>query len=400
MSSAAGAWSPTPRPGPLSGLRVLDFTWAAAGPIATSFMAWLGADVAKIEYARRPDLMRVANRQYGYPGELDLNASTSFNEIASGKRSIALNLSDTGDLDTARQLAAVADVVVENMRPGKIESLGLGYRELRELNPPVVMCSVSATGRTAESVPGYAPIFWAEGGGAWMTGRPDRLPGVVRGPVDLHVAALACVGTLALLERRKRTGEGGYVDCSGIEAVAATTTADLIAELLTGKQAARGGNSQPGMLVNDLFPAAGDKPGDEAWVAVSVRDDADLTAFCALLGEQPDDVRAALTSGGQLSDECYQQLAGKTARLDAGALARDLLARGVPAARSLSLNAALLDQRLHQRGTFVQSSHPRIGQQTIVGVPWVRDGTPYAAIRPAPDLGQDGDAILSEWLSA
>src|SRR5690606_32248242 len=101
-------------------------------------------------------------------------------------------------------LALEADVLVENMRPGKIEKFGFSYDALAAENPKLVMCSVSATGRSSViGPPGYAPIFWAEGGGAWMTGWPDANPGLVRGPVDLHAAAFGCLGVLSLLRQRE-----------------------------------------------------------------------------------------------------------------------------------------------------------------------------------------------------
>ena len=213
----------------LPGLKVLDFTWAAAGPVATTYLSFLGADVVKVEHGSRPDLMRVSDRQYGYGAVRSYNESPLFNELASGKRSIDLDLRQPGDLQTAVDLAAVADVVLENMRPGKFEKLGLSYQRLSELNPRLIMCSVSATGRSsAAGPPGYAPVFWAEGGGAWLTGWPERPPGLVRGPVDLHAAAFACLGILSLLRRREITGAGGYLDTSAVEAVAAVVGAQLI----------------------------------------------------------------------------------------------------------------------------------------------------------------------------
>ena len=371
--------------GPLAGLKVLDFTWAAAGPIVTSYMAWLGADIVKVEYRGRPDLMRAANRQYGYPGDQDLNSSPSFNEIAAGKRSIELDLRNEVDRRTARRLALVADVMVENMRPGKIETLGFGYEEISKDNPQLVMCSVSATGRSSEAISGYAPIFWAEGGGAWLTGWPSANPGVVRGPVDLHVAAMATMGTLALLWRRDRTGSGGYVDCSGIEAVATCIGEELLEYDVTGQQLERSGNAHPGTILNGLFPTS-----DANYVAITIyTPEQEIQLLKALDLESTKQSEAAL----------YRVVAEATRTLPSLEIEQRLQHAGLASARVRSLNEALLDPVLNDAGVFQRIHHERIGEQTIVGLPWRFQGAPYRISHPAHDLGEDTGAVLRDWLN-
>jgi len=176
--------------------------------------------------------MRVAGKQYGH-GASGLDSSPAFQDICAGKRSIELDLHNEADRSLAMDLAGVADVVIENMRPGKMESLGLGYDDLSALNPQIIVCSQSATGRNSSTaIPGYAPIFWAEGGGASLMGWPTGTPGAMRGPVDFHAAAFACLGVLALLAQRDQTGKGGYVDCSAIEAVVSSGIDEIM--LVTG----------------------------------------------------------------------------------------------------------------------------------------------------------------------
>jgi benzylsuccinate CoA-transferase BbsF subunit len=370
--------------GPLEGLKVLDFTWAAAGPIVTSYMAWLGADVVKVEFRERPDLMRTANKQYGYPGDQDLNSSPSFNEIAAGKRSIELDLRQEVDRQLALQLADIADVLVENMRPGKIEALGLGYADVARRNPRIVMCSVSATGRSSEAISGYAPIFWAEGGGAWLTGWPSANPGVVRGPVDLHVAAMATLGTLALLWRRDEVGVGGYVDCSGIEAVANCIGAELLECDVTNSPVQRSGNDQAGTIVNGLFPTS-----DAGYAAITVYREDELDNLLEVLQIQ---------SLMDRDEGLYEAIADATQARTAVEIERAFVEAGMACARMRSLNEALLDPALHEAGVFQRIEHGRIGEQTIVGLPWRFDGEPYRMARPAPDLGADTSAILRDWL--
>ena len=334
---------------PLEGLRVLDFTWAAAGPIATSIMAFLGADIAKVEHRSRPDLMRVAQKQYGYAEDDDLDASPAFQELAAGKRSIELDLKNPEDRALAFEMASVADVLIENMRPGKIEEMGLSYEAVSAVNPRIVMCSQSATGRCeGTGIPGYAPIFWAEGGGAWLTGWPDARPGVVRGPVDFHAAAFACLGTLAMLEQRARTGVGGYVDCSAIETVSLCFGPELLEAAVTGVDVTRRGNALPGYLVNDVFPCY----GYDEWIALSIRGEEEWAVVVGELGIDGVDQGASAA-------ERYAAIAEATVRWDPSRLEARLTRRGIPAARSLSLRAAIGDAAPREPGDLATGPAPQ-----------------------------------------
>jgi crotonobetainyl-CoA:carnitine CoA-transferase CaiB-like acyl-CoA transferase len=384
---------PVEQRGPYAGLKVLDLTWAAAGPVATTFLAFLGADVVKVEQSSRPDLMRVSDRQYGYGAVANVNESPLFNELASGKRSIELNLADPDDFRTAMELATVADVLVENMRPGKIEKLGLSYERLREVNPGLVMCSVSATGRSSVAgPPGYAPIFWAEGGGAWLTGWPDRPPGLVRGPVDLHAAAFACLGIVSLLRRREQTGLGGYLDCSAVEAVTATLGAQLIEAQVDLPEPSRRGNEWPGTVVNDVFPCL----GEDKWLALTLRDDADVARFVETMRREFG-VRVSPAEIVEMG-ESWKNIARVTQGLAVEDLERVLVADGVAAAQSTSLRTAMTDPRLTDRLALQSIFHDKLGEQVIVALPWFVDDAPYPVRGPAPVLGADMADVLADWL--
>ena len=381
-----------PTRSPFAGLKVLDFTWAAAGPVVTTYLSFLGADVVKVENAARPDLMRVSDRQYGYGNDRGINDSPLFNELAAGKRSIELDLNRPEDLAIATELALKADVLVENMRPGKIEKFGLSYERLSKSNPGLVMCSVSATGRlSVEGPPGYAPIFWAEGGGAWMTGWADRNPGLVRGPIDLHAAAFACVGLLALLRRRALTGEGGYLDCSAIEAVASPIGVHLLEAQALSAEPERAGNLQGDLLVNDVFPTA----GDDQWVALSVIGKDQLATLAQVLGQASG---AALDAGALTGEGGYDRLAAATRSVDGPDLEALLLAAGIACAVSTSMLRALGDERLVRRGALQPIEHDTIGRQVIIALPWQVDGAAYPITEPGPKLGADRADVLSRWL--
>lgn len=390
---------------PWGQVRVLDLTWMAAGPIVTTFMSHLGADVVKVESRRRLDLMRIANRSYGWADDDNIETSAIFNELAAGKRSIALDLKTKDGCRLVRELALHADVLVENMRPGKVESLGLGYDSLSKENPGLIMCSMSASGRGAnQEMPGYAPIFWAEGGAAWMSGYPDGDPVYVRGPVDLHAGAFSAFGLFAALIERESTGVGRYVDCSGVEAVAALVGVDILASAAGIEDHGRSGNEALPYAPNGVYPAV----GDYRWIAISVRDDDDWSALARVLEFDEEDAsryakRDERWDGGA---ELDRLISAKTSSWDAPTLVAKLNEAGVPAVLSRTLEDALEDPSLHRRGSWVELDHQRIGKQNIAGLPWritgfagSSPGSEAERVRPgAPLLGADTRDVLSEWL--
>ncbi|MYE47655.1 MAG: hypothetical protein F4X25_13105, partial [Chloroflexi bacterium] len=198
--------SPISRPAgdakPLAGIRVADFTNMAAGPYATLMLALLGADVIKIESQARLDIGRRPHPLYG---RFDV---PNFDHLAGHKRSITLNLKEERAAQLARELVAACDVAIENFRPGVMGRLGLGWDDLKAVNPRLVMVSLSAYGQHGPDShrPGYAPIFAAEGGLGYMTGYPDGAPGEIRNQMDHEAGLIAALLSLALLEQRKRTG--------------------------------------------------------------------------------------------------------------------------------------------------------------------------------------------------
>ena len=185
----------TPQPpaeggrGPLAGIRVADFTWAWAGPQGSLLLGMLGAEVVKIESRARLDHARVHSLTAGnLKGGID--ASPVFNDLNLGKRSVTLNLRHERGRELVHRLVEQSDIVLQNMRPGVLERLGLGYEDLRGSNPDLVMLSSSAVGATGpeRTYAGYAPTFACLSGIASISGHPDEPPISLSGSVDLRVA--------------------------------------------------------------------------------------------------------------------------------------------------------------------------------------------------------------------
>ncbi|WP_422041256.1 CaiB/BaiF CoA transferase family protein [Roseibium sp.] len=212
---------------PLKGLKIVDFSQFLAGPYATLRLADLGADVIKIERRGKGDLSR-----YLYVSDVLIDGeSTIFHAINRGKRSLALDLKSEADRQKVWELIDEADVVVQNFRPGVIERLGFGPKDVRERNPRVVYGSVSGYGSDNDwsTLPGQDLLAQARSGVMWLTGAEQHGPVAIGLPVaDVLAGAALAQGILALLVRRGITGEGGVVETSLIEAIT-----DLQFELLS-----------------------------------------------------------------------------------------------------------------------------------------------------------------------
>ncbi|HLE44048.1 MAG TPA: CoA transferase, partial [Methylomirabilota bacterium] len=222
--------------GPLEGLRVVDLSAIIAGPVATAFLATFGAEVVKLE-PLEGDALR------SYPSTLP-GQSRYFLGINRGKRSLALDLKHPDGAAIAGRLARDADVVVESFRPGVAARLGLDYPALRDANPRLVYCSISAYGQRGplSSRPGLDPVVQCYGGLAWEQGAPEgETPALVRGSlVDYYTGSLAASGILLALLGRGRTGAGQYLETSLLDGVLAMQAGRLFwAEALEPREAVR-----------------------------------------------------------------------------------------------------------------------------------------------------------------
>ena len=215
----------------LDGVRIVDFSWLAAGPTATYLLALEGAEVIRVESRRALDTYRTALTKDGDP-----NLSTLFAVVNFGKRSITLDLKSASAREVVMKLVSTADVVVENFSSGTMERLGYGYSVLREARPDLVMVSCSATGQAGALVrnAGYAPIFAALGGLAALTTTVAGLPALYGRQFDARVGVFGALAVVSGLVRRAKTGMGGHFDVSGQE-VAATMACEATTGMLTGR---------------------------------------------------------------------------------------------------------------------------------------------------------------------
>ncbi|MFC1954185.1 CaiB/BaiF CoA transferase family protein, partial [Chloroflexota bacterium] len=236
------------RQGILQGLRVTDFCWAWAGSHATELLALLGAQVIKIESMKRVDGTRKQAFTTGQQFS-GVDDSSVFNDLNLGKLSVKLNLSQPKAIELAKRLVSLSDVVMQNMRPGVMERLGLGYEVLKEVKTDIIYLSSSACGATGpeREYVGYAPNFAALGGISHITGAPDSEPAYMGGEVDLLSAITSTFAILTALNHHIMTGEGQHIDLSSTEAISVLIGDVLMDYLTNGKVETRKGNFDESM---------------------------------------------------------------------------------------------------------------------------------------------------------
>ncbi len=381
--------------GLLAGLRVLDFSRVLAGPFCTMLLADMGADVIKVERPGHGD----DTREWGPPwfGAADAAQSAYFISVNRNKRSLTLDLKSERGQQIARDLAARSDVVVENFKHGGMASFGLGYDDLRALNPALVYCSVTGFGQTGpyRERPGYDYVIQAMSGLMSITGPVEGPPTKLGVAISDVIAGLfAASAILAAVRHVEHTGEGQYIDVALLDASVAALVNVASNFLVSGKPPQRHGNQHPNIVPYQTFEAA-----DGAFV-LAVGNDSQYAKLCALL-DRPDlrdDPRFASNPARVAHrDELVALLADMFRRRPAAEWVERLLAAGIPAGPINDLPAIASDPHVAARG-LVHALDVAGDVLHMVGPP-VQITPQAATVRtPPPSLGQHTDAVLREVL--
>lgn len=370
-SATAAPRSEPARPGPLAGVRVLDFSWALVGSITSKTLGDLGAEVIKVESRTRPCLSRIdVQVAASKPGNFD--DKPWFAHLNTSKKSLALDMKQAGAREILNPLIEWADVVVENFSPGTMAKLGLDYDRLAAVNPGVVMVSGSVYGQTGPLAQewGVDGTGGALSGRTYLTGWPDRdpsIPGAVPyGDVILPFAMAATVA--AALAARRESGRGCHIDASMYE-LCVQQMRGALAAAQRGETPERTGNAGAGGVRQGVFPTR----GEDRWIAIAAADDAQW---------------AALTGLARGED-----IAGWTRDQEAHALMERLQAAGIAAGVVQDMEELVdRDTALQARGAMVTLDHPLLG-------PFAHMRTPIAfsrdAVAPyrAPRLGEHGAEV-------
>jgi crotonobetainyl-CoA:carnitine CoA-transferase CaiB-like acyl-CoA transferase len=370
---------------PLSGVRVVDFSWVLTGPICTKYLAALGAEVIKVESRARPDLSQ---------------RDVAWEELNPSKRSITLNLQHERARELARRLIAMSDVVVENFSTGVMERLGLDYATLRSLNPRIIMASSSALGRTGperERV-AYGTLIQCFTGWAGLAAHPGLPPRSAAGIwTDPLTATMETFLLLAAIWRQRERGAGCCFDLSMAETTIAALPEPILAWTMNHEIVLPRGNRDPLYAPQGCYPAA----GDDRWVALSVRDDGEWAALCRAMGRDDllADPRFSTASGRrERHDALDAAITQWTRRRPADAIAAQLQALGIAATPTFTVADVLADEHLAARAFLSQVESLAGGVRRTLGFPWLVDGERPGQFRRPPLVGEDNEYVFKELL--
>jgi len=386
---------------PLAGVRVLDLTVVYAGPTCTRLLADMGAEVIKIEAVQRPEGIRRCIYAENDPGENWWDRSGYFVKRNLGKRGVTLDLTRAEGVQLLKRLAATSDVVAENFSPRVMRNFGLDYDSLCRISPDIIMISLSGFGQHGPRANwvAYGMGLEAAAGLTALTGYHDGAPmrtGMSWTDPLTGIAGAAAV--LIALRHKHHTGKGQYIDLSEQECGLTFIGEVFLEHALSGAVPPRRGNRHPRRAPQGVYPCL----GDDAWVAISVENDADWHALCRAL-ERGDwatgDGLAHVTGRLRRQDEIDSVIAGWTRRRTNYQVMHLLQEAGVPAAAVLDAKELLLDPHLRARRLFEWMDHQVIGLRPYPrAFPVLFDGSPFGGRGPAPLLGEHTRRVLRETL--
>ena len=388
-------------PGPLSHIRVLDLSRILAGPWAGQVLADLGAEVIKVERPGAGD----DTRGWGPPFLKDRDGAETkeagyYLAVNRGKRSITVGIDKPEGQRIVRALAARADIVLENYKVGTLARFGLGYDDLKAVNPKLIYCSVTGFGQTGprRDQAAYDFMIQAMGGMMSVTGERDGKPG--GGPqkvgipmVDLMTGMYAAVAVLAALARREVSGAGEYIDIGMLDVQVAMLSNQAMNFFTSGKTPRRTGNAHPNIQPQDVFAC---RDGD---VVLAVGNDGQFARLCEVLGQPAlaQDERFAKNAARVRNLEILRPLvAGLLKEHDRSHWVAALDAAGVPAGPINAIPEVFEDPQVKHRGMRVDIAHPLAGTVPQVASPMRFAAAPLAHDRAPPLLGEHTAAILAE----
>ena len=386
--------------GPLAGLRVLDLSRVLAGPTATQLLGDLGADVVKVEKPGEGDDTRLWGPPYlaDDAGE-ETRESAYYLAVNRNKRSLALDIASPEGSRIARDLAARADVLVENFKLGGLARYGLGYDELKESCPRLIYCSITGFGQTGPYAarPGYDYLMQGMAGIMSVTGEPEGQPMKLGIAIaDIMTGMHATVAILAALHHRDKTGEGQHIDLALLDSTLSWLCNQGQSALLTGTLPERWGNAHPTIVPYQTFAT------EDGHVILAVGNDGQFARFCDAAGcpelgideryrSNPGRVRNRATLIPRLESLMRTRKTADWVRL--------LEAAGVPCGPVNQLDQVFADPQVAARGMVIEMAHALTATPLkLVGNPERFSKTPVSYRHAPPTLGAHSAEILRDWL--
>ena len=377
--------------GPLRGLRVLDLTRVLAGPTCTQMLGDLGAEVIKIERPGAGD----DTRGFAPPFWPETQESAYFLGVNRNKKSLTLDIAQPEGQAIVHRLLENCDILVENFKVGALAKYGLGYEQLKPKYASLIYCSITGFGQTGPYAPrpGYDALIQGMGGVMSLTGEPDGLPQKVGVPVaDLFAGLYGCIGILAALRHRERTGNGQQVDIGMLDTSVAWLANQGMNYLATGENPPRLGNQHPNIAPYQVFPTA------DGHIVLSVGNDPTFERFCKSFGCE-----------AMLADERFATNAARVANRDAVTAALTPVMQGRTTAEWVAaleerkigcgpinkLSDVFADPHVQARGCVVELDHASGQSVKVIANPVRLSATPPDYRVPPPLLGEHSEEVLS-----
>jgi benzylsuccinate CoA-transferase BbsF subunit len=392
------------RPRPLDGVNVLDLTWFGAGPIGVRAMASLGADVIRIETAKRPDGLRVGGPRP--EGTTSLNLSGYYNNFNAEKRSIAIDLTTEQGHEVGLELVKWADIMMTNMTNRAVKKIGMTWDIVSQTNPGIIgmyQPMQGMTGPHAEFL-GFGAVLSAVCGLNYLSGRDGEEPiGVGTNYPDYVVNPIhAAIGLMAALRHKRRTGEGQLIDMSQLESSVAAMSAAVFAHDNGAPPHERLGNRVPYAAPHGAYRVVdGIEERDDRWIVIACLTDEQWQHAAGVLGhpEWAQDARFATLADRKANEEALDALIGEwAAQQDGEATLEALQAAAVPAGLVLRASEVLADPHLAARGYYVYPDHAEAGPRAYDGAGFLLSKTPNEVRGSAPLLGEHTFEVATEVL--
>ncbi|MFH0070738.1 CaiB/BaiF CoA transferase family protein [Peribacillus sp. NPDC056705] len=376
--------------GALSRIKVLDLSRVVAGPVCTSILGDLGADIIKVE---GPDI--VDETRTWFPPDIE-NISLYYMAVNRNKRAITVNLKSKEGIQIIKKLIQESDVVVENFKTGTMERLGLGYEDLKELNPKIIHCSITGFGHTGpyKLLPGYDFLAQAMSGFMSVNGTSDDAPvkaGIAM--ADLYAGLYAIISVLAALEARNHSGRGQHCDISLMDSMVASLLNIGTGFLNTGNLPKRYGNQHPTLVPYQNFQTK-DKE-----IIIAVGNDRQFQRFCSLINaeELPQDERFATANARIIYREelipiLQEVILTKTADEWLGIFQEN----NIPCGPINTLDRVFIDEQVLERKMIQEVEHPSVGIVKLLGSPLKLSDTPVTIERHPPLHGEHTEEVLME----
>ncbi len=395
-AAAAPAQVASPARRPLDGIRVLDFTNAVAGPIASFILGDLGADVIKVESPFSRPLNAAGTAPLREGGEdRGYDRMMLFNELNHGKRGVSLDVSRPEGRALFLRLAATADVVVENFAPRVMGNLGIDYQQLCKVQPDIILVSMPAFGLSGpyRDRTSYGPGVDAMSGLSHLTGYPDDSP-MKPGNFfcDQNAGVHAAFATLAALWHRGQTGEGQLVEMPMIEGEFQMLGDAYIDYAMNNRDRMRSANAHPRMAPHGVYPCV----GEDAWVVIAIETDGQWVRLCQMIerNDFASDPKFATQIARRAHSAEIDVALSKWTSSRTPRAAQDALQRvGVPAAAVLNAKELLEDPHVVARGGFQYVDVPNVGRTPYPRVAFTLSETPVTIEKAAPQFGEDNDDI-------